>query len=243
MTYYRSVWTSDHHLGNPLSDDRAFLRFLSSFETDVFGLVGDFIDGWSLKRRWFWPQTHNDVIQKILRKGRKGGEIVLTPGNHDDFLEFLLNVVLGHVAIQHEYIHTAADGKRYLVIHGHQFDVHVPVWLMKVGSWAYDLTVIGNYFVHKVRDFFHLPHWSLSAYLKKRVKEAVTYVREFEEMAVEYARTKGCDGVICGHIHAPSIKTINGLTYMNSGDWIEHCTALVEHEDGSFELITTPRST
>jgi UDP-2,3-diacylglucosamine pyrophosphatase LpxH len=242
MTYYRSVWTSDHHLGNLLCDDKAFLTFLASVETEVLGLVGDFIDGWSLKRRWFWPQTHNDVIQKILRKGRKGTEIILTPGNHDDFLEFLLNLVLGHITIQHEYIYTAGDGKKYLVMHGHQFDVHVPIWMMKIGSWAYDTTVVLNHVVHKIRDIFHLPHWSLSAYLKKRVKEAVTYMREFEEMAVEYARTKGCDGVICGHIHAPVIKVINGLTYINCGDWLEHRTAVVENENGSFEIITSPRT-
>lgn len=241
MTTYRSVWTSDHHLGNPLCEDQAFLRFLADIETEFMGLVGDFIDGWSLKRRWFWPQTHNDVVQKILRKGRKGTEILLTPGNHDDFLEFLLNLVLGHVTIQHEYIHTAGDGRKYLVMHGHQFDVHVPLWLMRVGSWAYDLTVVGNYAVHKIRDFFHLPHWSLSNYLKKRVKEAVTYMREFEEMAVEYARTKGCDGVICGHIHAPIIKEINGLAYINCGDWLEHCSAAVEHQDGRFEIVYVER--
>lgn len=218
------------------------MRFLAGMETEVLGLVGYFIDGWSLGRKWYWPQTHNDVVQKLLRKGRKGVEIILTPGNHDDFLEVLLNLVLGHITIQHEYVYTAADGKKYLVIHGHQFDAHVPIWLMKVGSWAYDLTIVGNHIVHKIRNFFHLPHWSLSAYLKKRVKEAVTYTREFEEMAVEYARTKGCAGVICGHIHTPAIKEINGLIYMNSGDWLEHCTALVEYPDGRFEIVTTPRN-
>jgi UDP-2,3-diacylglucosamine pyrophosphatase LpxH len=242
MTQYRSVWTSDHHLGNLLCEDKAFLRFLAGVECETMGLVGDLIDGWSLKRRWFWPQAHNDVIQKLLRKGRKGTKIILTPGNHDDFLECLLNLVLGHITIQHEYVYTAADGQKYLVIHGHQFDVHVPIWLMRVGSWAYDLTVVGNYIVHKIRGIFHLPHWSLSAFLKKRVKEAVTYTREFEEMAVEYARIKGCDGVICGHVHTPAIKKINGLTYINAGDWLEHCSAVVEHMDGRFEILTTRRN-
>ena len=242
MNRYRSVWTSDHHLGNPLSQDRAFLRFLRDTDADVFGLVGDFIDGWSFRRRFYWPQSHNDVIQKILRKGRKGAQILLIPGNHDEFFEFLLGTALGQVTVQHEYIYTAADGKRYLVIHGHQFDTHVPIWMMKVGSWAYDMTIVFNHIVHKVRGWLHMPHWSLSAYLKKRVKEAVTFMRVFEEIAVEYARTKGCDGVICGHIHSPVIKEINGLIYVNAGDWLEHCSAVVEHPDGRFEIVHTPRN-
>ena len=183
MILYRSVWTSDHHLGNPICEDRAFLQFLRSIKTPILGLVGDFIDGWSLNRNWVWPQTHNDVLQEIFNESHQGVSVILTPGNHDDFLERFLNFTLGNILIQHEYIYTAGDGRKYLILHGHQFDVHVPVWLMKVGSWAYDLTVVGNYLVHKIRDFFHLPHWSLSAYLKKRVKEAVTYMREFEEMA------------------------------------------------------------
>ncbi len=243
MNQYRSIWTSDQHLGNPICQDKSFLQFLKDNETPTLGLVGDFIDGWSLGRRWYWPQTHNDVIQKVLRKGRKGSEIILVPGNHDDFLEFLLGLVMGHVTIEHEYVYTAGNGKKYLVIHGHQFDVHVPIWLMKIGSFAYDTTVTLNYLVHKIRGWLHMPHWSLSAYLKKRVKEAVTYMREFEEMAVEYARMKGCDGVICGHIHAPIIKTVNGLTYMNCGDWLEHCSALVEQDDGAFSLVFSSRNT
>jgi UDP-2,3-diacylglucosamine pyrophosphatase LpxH len=240
---YRSIWTSDHHLGNQICDDQAFLKFMHDNDAPTFGLVGDFIDGWSLSRRWYWPQTHNDVVQKILRKARKGSLVLLIPGNHDDFLEFLLNLILGHVTIVHEYIYTAADGKRYLVMHGHQFDVHIPIWLMRLGSWAYDATVTLNLLVHKIRNKLHLPHWSLSAYLKKKVKSAVSYMENFETMAVEYARTKGCDGIICGHIHAPCIKTINGIVYINCGDWLEHCSALVENPDGKFELIYSPRTT
>jgi UDP-2,3-diacylglucosamine pyrophosphatase LpxH len=239
---WQSIWTSDQHLGNPISQDQAYFRFLQKNDAPVFGIVGDFIDGWSLGRKWFWPQTHNDIIQKILRKARKGATVLLIPGNHDEFLEFLLNLVLGHITVAHEYIYTAADGRKYLVIHGHQFDVHIPHWLMKLGSWSYDMTVGLNSFVHKVRNILHLPHWSLSSYLKTRVKSAVSYMENFEDLAIEYARSKGCDGVICGHIHTPCIKTIKGIVYMNSGDWLEHCSALVEHSDGRFELLYTPRT-
>jgi UDP-2,3-diacylglucosamine pyrophosphatase LpxH len=237
VTHYHSVWTSDHHLGNPVSEDRVFLRFLGETETRMMGLVGDFIDGWSLRRRWYWPQSHNDVIQKILNIAAGGTEVILTPGNHDDFLVFLLNVHLDRITLRKDYVYTAADGKKYLIIHGHQFDVGVPVWIMKLGSWAYDATVMANFLVHRVRDWLHLGRWSLSAYLKRHVKQAVTYMKEFEEKAVEYARAKGCDGVICGHIHSPAIKEINGLTYMNCGDWLEHCSALVEGDDGRFEIV------
>jgi UDP-2,3-diacylglucosamine pyrophosphatase LpxH len=210
-------------------------------DADTFGLVGDFIDGWSLRRRFHWPQSHNDVVQKILRKGRKGSEIPLIPGNHDEFMEFLLGLTLGHILVKHEYSYTDAKGRKFLVIHGHQFDVRVPIWLMKVGSWFYDYSVWLNHIVHKVRDYFNLPHWSLSNYLKKRTKEATSYVSNFKVLATAYAKAKGYDGVICGHIHDPKIEMIGDMIYMNCGDWVEHCTALVEDEKGNWMIIQSPR--
>lgn len=238
---YRTIWISDVHLGTIGCRADLLLDFLRDTESEKLYLVGDMIDGWRLKQRWFWPQAHNDVVQKILRKARKGTEVIYIPGNHDeflrDFLEFEMNA--GNIELKLQDIHITVDGKRLLVIHGDEFDgvVRYGKWLAMLGSWAYDMTIILNRWFNIARRRLGLPYWSLSAFLKRRVKEAVKFITNFENALVEEARRQETAGVVCGHIHHAQMKCIDGLLYLNDGDWVESCTALVEHFDGSLEII------
>ena len=201
--------------------------------------MGDFIDNWSLRKAWYWDQSHNDVIQKLLRKARKGTKLVYIPGNHDENFRNFLNLRFGRVAVLEEAVHLAANGKRYLVLHGDKFDgvVRFAPWLAKLGDTAYEISMSLNAGANSVRRFFRLPYWSLSAYLKYRVKKAVEFVSHFEEAVVREAKSRACQGVICGHIHTPDDRLIDGIHYLNDGDWVESCTALVEHKDGRFEIV------
>lgn len=238
---YRTIWISDVHLGTIGCRADLLLDFLRHTESEKLYLIGDMIDGWRLKQRWFWPQAHNDVVQKILRKARKGTEAIYIPGNHDeflrDFLEFEMSV--GNIELKLQDIHETIDGKRLLVIHGDEFDgvVRYGKWLAMLGSWAYDMTIILNRWFNVIRRRLGLPYWSLSAFLKRRVKEAVKFITNFENALVEAARQQETDGVVCGHIHHAQMKCIGGVLYLNDGDWVESCTALVEHFDGSLEII------
>lgn len=236
---YRAIFISDIHLGTRRSQTEKLLDFLRTTESDQLYIVGDFIDNWSLRKTWYWDQLHNDVIQKLLRKARKGTKLVYIPGNHDENFRNFVNLRLGRVAILHETIHLAANGKRYLVLHGDKFDgvVRFAPWLAKLGDTAYEISMEFNSVVNRFRRFFRLPYWSLSAYLKFRVKKAVEFVSHFEDAVVREARMRNCQGVICGHIHTPDDRHIDGIHYLNDGDWVESCTALVEHDDGVFEII------
>ncbi len=236
---YRAIFISDIHLGTRRSQTEKLLDFLRTTESDQLYIVGDFIDNWSLRKTWYWDQLHNDVIQKLLRKARKGTKLVYIPGNHDENFRNFVNLRLGRVAILHETIHLAANGKRYLVLHGDKFDgvVRFAPWLAKLGDTAYEISMEFNSVVNRFRRFFRLPYWSLSAYLKFRVKKAVEFVSHFEDAVVREARMRNCQGVICGHIHTPDDRHIDGIHYLNDGDWVESCTALVEHNDGAFEII------
>jgi len=240
MEHYRSVFISDVHLGTKMCQADQLLDFLKTFECDNLYLVGDLIDGWALSKTFFWPQSHNDVIQKIFRKGRKGTKIYYIAGNHDEFLRVFAPQMFGNIIIEDTAIHMTIDNKKMLVLHGDQFDavVNKMKWLSHFGSWAYDVSIMFNTGIAKIRKLFNLPYWSLSAWAKYKVKRAVNFISDYEESLLNYAKTKGASGIICGHIHHANIRDINGLIYMNCGDWVESCTALIEDKDGNFFIKT-----
>ena len=236
---FRAIFISDVHMGTRRAKVEALLDFLRHTESDQLYLVGDLIDNWALRKAWYWDQLHNDLIQKLLRKARKGTRLVYVPGNHDENFRDFVNLRFGGVAILQEAVHVAAGGKRYLVLHGDKFDdiVCMAPWLARLGDTAYEMSMHLNAVVNRVRRWLRLPYWSLSAYLKYKVKKAVEFISRFEEAVVREARARGCQGVICGHIHTPDDRMIDGIHYLNDGDWVESCTALVEHFDGRFEVI------
>jgi UDP-2,3-diacylglucosamine pyrophosphatase LpxH len=243
MNHYRTVWISDVHLGTRGSQAAALLDFLKESEFETLYLVGDLIDIWALRRGIFWPQEHNDVIQKILRKGRKGTEIIYIVGNHDEFLSGFLGSYAS-VTLQKNAIHIAADGRRLLVMHGHELDTVVQNlgWLAHAGDIGYTLLLRGNGLVNFFRHLFGLGHWSLSAYVKAEVKNVVSFIGQFEESVVRYAKDYDVDGVLCGHIHTASVRKIGAIDYFNTGDWVESCSAVVEHYDGRMELVRPGKS-
>ncbi len=236
---YRSIFISDIHLGTKGSQTEMLLDFLKHTESKHLYLVGDVIDGWRMKRNWYWDQRHNDVIQKLLRKARKGTRLIYIPGNHDENFRDFARYRFGNVAVLTQTIHRAANGKKYLVLHGDQFDgvVLYAKWLALLGDQAYNVALALNYWFNRVRRIFGFPYWSLSAFLKHRVKNAVQYISSFEKAVTAAARARGLDGVICGHIHTAEITEYDGVIYMNDGDWVESCTALVEYHDGRFEIV------
>lgn len=239
MKRYRTGWISDIHLGTRGSKADALLQFLREYEFEKLYVVGDFIDIWALRRGIYWPQTHNDVIQKILRAGRKGTQVIYIPGNHDEFVASFFGH-FGAVDIMQRDIHTTADGRRLLVIHGHELDTVVQniKWLAFVGDVGYQLLLKLNHPVNTIRRWLKLEYWSLSSYVKKSVKNAVAFVGAFEEAIVQYAARDKVEGVVCGHIHTPVIRKIQNTDYYNSGDWVESLSALTEDFDGKIELIT-----
>ena len=239
MKRHRTAWISDIHLGTRGSQAQALLDFLRDHEFETLYVVGDLIDVWQLRRGIYWPQAHNDVIQKLLRAGRKGTRVIYIPGNHDEFVSGFIGH-FGAVEIMPRAIHTTADGRRLLVIHGHELDTVIQniKWLAYVGDVGYQLLLKMNTPVNAARRLFGLGYWSLSAYVKKRVKDAVSFIGEFEKAIVQYARQDQVDGVVCGHIHSPVIRMIEGTAYYNSGDWVESLSALVEDFDGKIELLT-----
>ena len=235
----RTVWISDLHLGTPGCQAQALLDFLRDIECDTLYLVGDIIDGWQLRRQWFWPQSHNDVVQKLLRKARKGTRVVFVPGNHDEFARKYLGHNFGGIDVVEECIHQLADGRRLWVTHGDLFDgvIQHAKWLAYLGDHAYEFTLKLNRYLNSCRARLGLPYWSLSRYLKFKVKRAVSYVGDFEAAVAREARARGLQGVVCGHIHHAEMRTIDGILYCNDGDWVESLTALVEHTDGRLALI------
>ena len=239
VTRYRTIWISDIHLGTRACKAEYLLDFLRNTESETLYLVGDVVDGWRLKRHWHWPQPHNDVVQKLLRKARKGTRVVYVPGNHDEGARQFCGLTFGGVEVVDEIIHVGADGRRYLVIHGDQFDVVVrrARWLAYIGDWAYATLLACNTAVNGVRRRLGLTYWSLSAYLKHRTKKAVEFVGRFETALTEEARRRDVQGVICGHVHTAEIKDMRGILYVNDGDWVESCTALVEHYSGELEIV------
>jgi UDP-2,3-diacylglucosamine pyrophosphatase LpxH len=236
---YRTLFLSDIHLGTKGCQADLLLDFLRWHEADTIYLVGDIVDGWRLKSGWYWPQAHNDVVQKLLRKARKGSRIVYVPGNHDEFLRNFIGTHFGGIEVVEQTVHVSADDKRYLIIHGDFFDVVVrhAKWLAFMGDWAYVAALGLNTWVNAVRRRLGFTYWSLSAWAKLKVKNAVNFIGSFEDTLAKEAKRHDCDGVVCGHIHHAAIREMHGVTYINVGDFVESCTAVVEHDDGRFEII------
>ncbi|MCB1498138.1 MAG: UDP-2,3-diacylglucosamine diphosphatase [Bauldia sp.] len=237
--HVRTLFISDVHLGCKGCQAGLLLDFLRYHDAETIYLVGDIVDGWRLKRGWYWPQEHNDVVQKLLRKGRKGSRIVYVPGNHDDFLRDYVGTHFGGVEVMDRTLHETADGRRLLVIHGDDFDVVVrhARWLAHLGAGAYSTVLALNTSFNRARRRLGLGYWSLSAWLKLKVKNAVNYIGAFEEALAKEAKRVGADGVVCGHIHHARIADLDGFQYVNTGDWVESCTAVIEHHDGRLEII------
>ncbi len=236
---FRTLFISDVHLGSKPAKADYLIDFLRFHEAETIYLVGDIVDGWRLKRSWHWPQAHNDVVQKLLRQARKGTKINYIAGNHDEFLRGFQGTHFGGVEVMDRTVHEAANGKRYLVIHGDQFDsiVHSVRWLAYLGDFAYDASIVVNRIVARVRRLFGMPYWSFSSWAKVRVKKAVNFISAFQTLVADEARRSEVDGVICGHIHHATMEDIAGIRYINTGDWVESCTAVAEHSDGTFEVI------
>jgi UDP-2,3-diacylglucosamine pyrophosphatase LpxH len=236
---HRTVWISDIHLGTRGCNAEMLVDFLKTIQCDTLYLVGDIIDGWKLRKGWYWPAAHNEVVRRILKMAHRGTRVVYVVGNHDEMLRDYAGMNLGGVEIVNDIVHHCADGRKLLITHGDAFDTVVLYarWLAFLGDQAYSLLLQANIGLNKMRRLFKLPYWSLSAYLKKRVKNAVEFVSSFEEAVARAATDRGLDGVVCGHIHTAEIRQIGDVTYYNDGDWVESCTALVEEPDGSFRII------
>lgn len=234
----RSLWISDVHLGTKGCQAEALKRFLKQHECDHLYLVGDIVDGWRLRSRVFWPQSHTDVIRRILTKAKRGTRVVVVTGNHDEFLRRYTDLELGNVTICDEASHDTERGDHLLIIHGDQYDGIVTAhrWLAFLGDKSYAFLLVLNRWVNRFRERFNYPYWSLSAAVKHRVKRAVSYIYEFEQAVAWDCRRRGYDGVVCGHIHHAEIRAIDGITYYNCGDWVESCSALIEHTDGRIEV-------
>jgi UDP-2,3-diacylglucosamine pyrophosphatase LpxH len=235
----RTAWISDLHLGTRGANAEVLLTFLREYDFENLYIVGDLIDIWSMRRGRYWPQTHNDVIQKILRKARKGARVTYIPGNHDEMVADFCGSY-GNIDIQQHAIHITASGKRILVIHGHELDTVVQnvKWLACAGDVGYQFLLALNPAINFVRRRFGLGYWSLSAYAKKRVKDAVNFIGRFEDAVAHYAQQFKVDAVMCGHIHSVAMRTIRNIEYYNCGDWVETCSALVESYDGEISLVS-----
>lgn len=238
-SHYRTIWISDTHLGTRGCKAEFLLDFLRHTQCKTLYLVGDIVDGWRLKKSWYWTETQNEVVREVLKKTRSGCQVIYVPGNHDEVLRDYTNLIFGGVLVKEEAVHTGADGRKFLVIHGDKFDsvVKYAKWLAHLGDWAYTLLLSTNHYFNLVRRWLKLPYWSLSAFLKQKVKNAVEFISRFEEAVAQEARERGVDGVICGHIHHAEMREIDGILYCNDGDWVESCTALVEHENGTLEIV------
>ena len=235
----RTVWISDLHLGTPGCQAGELLAFLRHVECETLYLVGDIIDGWQLRRTWYWPQSHNDVVQQLLREARNGTRVIFVPGNHDEFARKYVQHNFGGIEVADEWIHETADGRRLWVIHGDLFDgvIQRAKWLAHLGDSLYQFTLKLNRHLNSLRARMGLPYWSLSKYLKLKVKRAVSYVGDFEAAVAREARRRGLQGVVCGHIHHAKLRDIDGVLYANDGDWVESLTALIEHADGRLEIF------
>ena len=239
VRHYRAIWISDIHLGTSGCKAEFLLDFLRVNESDQLYLVGDIVDGWQLKRGWYWKQSHNDVVQKVLRKARKGTKVTYIVGNHDEVLREFLGLRFGEILIENEAVHELRDGRRLWVTHGDLFDgvIQYAKWLAYLGDTAYTVALKVNDHFNYLRHKMGMSYWSLSQYLKHRVKNAVSFITAFEEALTTEARRRGYDGVVCGHIHRPEIREIDGTLYCNDGDWVESLSALVETHEGELKLV------
>jgi|KBSMisStaDraftv2_1062788.scaffolds.fasta_scaffold217354_2 UDP-2,3-diacylglucosamine pyrophosphatase LpxH len=236
---FRTIWVSDTHLGTAGCQAELLLDFLKSTDCETLYLVGDIIDGWHLRKGWYWPPRHNDVVRCVLKKAKHGTRVVYVPGNHDEAFRPYTGLNFGGIELAHEAIHETADGRKLLILHGDEFDgvVLYAKWLAFLGDTAYTIMLKANGVLNRIRRRMGLPYWSLSSELKKRVKNAVQFISSFEHAVAHAAAERGASGVVCGHIHTAEIRTIGDVTYYNDGDWVESCTALVEHADGRMEIV------
>ena len=236
---YRAIWISDIHLGTRGCKAEYLLDFLKHTESEYLYLVGDIIDLWRMRRSWDWKQSHNDVLQKLLRKARKGTKVMYIPGNHDEMFRSYLGMNFGHIEIRQRHVHVTRDGRRFLILHGDEFDgvISSAKWLAVIGDSAYNFALSLNTFLNRYRRSMGYGYWSLSAYLKQKAKAAVQFIGNYESTVAEEASRLGVDGVICGHIHKAEMRRIGDVVYCNDGDWVESCTALVEHADGRMEIL------
>jgi len=237
----RSIFISDVHLGTKFSKAEYLLDFIRTYESENLYLVGDIIDGWAIKRKFVWLQSHSDVIQKILRKARKNTNVYFIAGNHDEFLRPFLPIILGdRLKIESELSYEDLQGKKYLVTHGDFFDsiTMTKKWLAVLGDYAYDLVLHLNGPINFTRRLFGIrQYWSLSKYAKDNIKKSVSFISDYEDILSKHAKHHKYDGVICGHIHKAEMRDIDGITYLNCGDWVENCTAVVETLDGQWKII------
>jgi len=239
ISHYRTIWISDVHLGTKESQTDMLLDFLRVTDSEKLYLVGDIIDGWQLKKSWYWKQSYNDVVQKLLRKARNGTEVIYIPGNHDEAAREYVGLDFGGIALRQQSEHTLVSGQRLLVLHGDEFDgvMQNVKWLAHMGDFLYILALRLNRYFNKARRMMGFPYWSLSQYLKHKVKNAVSFINKFETILAKEVKKRGFDGVVCGHIHQPEIKSYDDIIYANCGDWVESATALVEHQDGRLEIL------
>ena len=240
MPHVRSIFISDVHLGTRACQADRLLDFLREYSSDYLYLVGDIVDFWAMSRSVYWTPSQNTVVQKILRRARKGGNVFLVPGNHDEALRDHVEVSFGNIHVVADWIHTAADGRRYLLLHGDEFDqvTRYHRWVALLGDAAYAFLVRCNAFLSWARRALGIAgYWSLAGFAKRKVKRAVSFVCDFELSVAHAAHARGVQGVICGHIHSAAIKSIDGLLYVNCGDWVDSCTAAVELHDGRIELV------
>ena len=240
-THYRTVFISDLHLGTRGCRVDFLVDFLRKTSCDKLFLVGDIIDGWRLRKSWYWDEGHDEVLRLILRMARNGTDVTYIPGNHDELFRncLPLGLEVGGIKLRQDAVHQTADGKRLLVMHGDEFDsvVRYAKFLALLGDWAYTAALAVNRWFNEIRRKLGYPYWSLSAWLKRQVKEAVKAIDRFEVALAAEAKRRGLDGVVCGHIHHAEMRQVNGVLYINDGDWVESCTALVEHADGRLELL------
>jgi UDP-2,3-diacylglucosamine pyrophosphatase LpxH len=236
---FRTIWISDVHLGTRGCNAAMLIDFLDQTDSDTMYLVGDIIDGWRLKRSWYWPALHNDIVWRVMKRAKRGTRVVFIPGNHDEMFRQFTGMTFGGIEIRRSAIHETADGRRLMVTHGDEFDAVVMChrWLAFLGDFAYELLLQSNTVINAIRQKLHLPYWSLSKHAKHKVKNAVAFISRFEEAVAHEAGTRGVDGVVCGHIHTAEIRPFGDITYYNDGDWVEGCTALVEHFDGRMEVL------
>ena len=236
---FRTVWISDVHLGTSGCNAAMLVDFLRSVECQTLYLVGDIIDGWRLKKGWYWPAGHNEVIRRVLKMVHRGTRVVYVCGNHDEMFRDYAGLKFGGIEVALEAVHHTADGRRLLVTHGDAYDAVVLYarWLAFLGDKAYELLLKSNVWLNAIRRWLKLPYWSLSSYMKKRVKNAVQFISQFEEAVAREAQARDFDGVICGHIHSAEIRQIGDIVYYNDGDWVESCTALTEDFDGTLSIL------
>lgn len=236
---YRTIWISDIHLGTKGCNARMLIDFLDSTDSETMYLVGDIIDGWRLKKKLYWPTEHNDIVWRILKRAKRGTRIVYIPGNHDEMFRQFAGLNFGGVEIRRAAVHETADGRTLMVLHGDEFDAIMLAhrWLAVVGDAAYHVLMEANRWVNAIRTRLGLPYWSLSKTAKHKVKNAVEFISRYEEIVARAAAERKVDGVVCGHIHTAEMRDFDGVAYYNDGDWVEGCTALVEHFDGRMEIL------